>query len=126
MATPRLALDPATSQGRAILLPPRLSSVSFYVHECFAWICVYAIHACLVSTEVQRRDWIFWNWNYSCNLSRGFWEMNLSLIDEQPVFLTMEPALHPYLLVLNTSMGLVSKADQSVKAIWSLQCAGHP
>ena len=51
MATPRLALDPATSQGRAILLPPRLSSVSFYVHECFAWICVYAIHACLVSTE---------------------------------------------------------------------------
>lgn len=41
--------------------------------------------------------------------------MNLSLVDEQPVFLTMQPSLHPCLLVVNTSVGLGSQADQSVR-----------
>lgn len=37
---------------------------SFYMSECFAWMCVWALHVCLVPMEVRRGYQIPWNWSY--------------------------------------------------------------
>lgn len=36
---------------------------------------------------------------YSCELLCGCWELNLSPLEEQPVFLTVEPSLEPGLQI---------------------------
>lgn len=36
----------------------------FYVYECFAYLCVYASHICLVPKEARRGRQIPWDWSY--------------------------------------------------------------
>ncbi|EDM03620.1 rCG61510 [Rattus norvegicus] len=48
---------------------------------------------CLVTLEAKRGHWNPWNWR--CELSRGSWEWNLGVLEDQPVPLITELSLKP-------------------------------
>lgn len=61
-------------------------------------LVVYVCHHVSAATyRNQKRAWhrITWPRSYSCELLSGCWELNHSLLEEQPVLLTSEPPLQP-------------------------------
>ena len=59
----------------------------FNMHWCFAYMCV-----CVRVSDLEVTD--------SCELSCGFWDLNLGPLEEQPVLLTTEPSLQPRQYIL--------------------------
>lgn len=51
-------------------------------------------HKGLRTTEVRRQHWILWNHSYSCEPPCGCWELNLSPLEEESVFLPTQPSLY--------------------------------
>lgn len=45
--------------------------------ECFAWMHICTLNACLVLSEARRGQWTPWSWSYRwCKILCGCWELN--------------------------------------------------
>ena len=64
--------------------------------QTFLCASIFCIHACL--WEIARSSETGIGVTDSCELPCGFWELNPSPLEEQPVLLTAEPSLQPSIL----------------------------
>lgn len=74
---------------------------------CVFYVSVYALCACLVPMEAERKVLDFLILSYSSESLCGCWDLNSSPLQEQPMLLTAEPSLQPrifiYLFILNNA-----------------------
>lgn len=65
-----------------------------YMSWCAYLSSVYMSNTCVPSAfGGQNKHWIFWNGvPESCELPRGYWELNLGPLREQPVLPTPAPS----------------------------------
>ena len=74
----------------------RKFSEVLFIYRCFAYMSVCVPYVYLVSMEARRGHWIPGTGvTDGCELLCGSWDLNMSLLEVQPVLLTAEPSLLP-------------------------------